>query len=373
MRSTFKNGRRLAYKTFLFSFLLGTFVVPSVAFSQADFSDLKKYFDLLPGASPETYSALESAVEQAQDSFVERSVALTTEPTYPGPREDVLVKISVAGTDIMRSDIAWYLNGKLTDRGIGETTFSFRTGNPGTVSSVSVIIRTVEGLRIDKTLSINPAGMDIVWEADSYVPPFYKGKALPTPQSTVRVIALPEFVSSGGSRVDPGTLIYVWKNEDADTGLVNDSGYGKRVLSTSMPQLSRSKNISVEVSSLGNSIKTKRSASVPSGNVRLMFYENNPILGVRYEQAIGNAFNLENDEFSVKAEPFYFSIKDRGVGNLSYQWTLGGDPITPDSNEIVTFKQEVAGIGSETVSLAIRNIGNIFQQSKASFVLNFKK
>jgi len=56
--------------------------------------------------------------------------------------------------------------------------------------SISIILDSTH--RIDKEIVIEPAQLDILWEStDSYVPPFYEGKALPSIESTIKVVALP--------------------------------------------------------------------------------------------------------------------------------------------------------------------------------------
>ena len=145
------------------------------------------------------------------------------------------------------------------------------------------------------------------------------------------------------------------------------------MISLEMHIIIHDRTIRVGVSSLGNSIRAKKEIMVSPESVRVLFYESNPVEGVRYENTLGATYNLDGEEFSIKAEPYFFSTKDRNSGKLSYGWLLGNKKVVPDSSEIITFKQEGGGTGAETVLLAVRNIANLFQQSSASFVLNFKK
>ena len=364
------NKFMFAVAVFFAFFLIPSFFV----FSQSQPDPAYKYFQLMfPDADPGTLDTLNAVRERAKDIVVSESISLGLTPRYPSPLEDVIIKVTGSGTDLMRANFSWYFDGKLKDEGVGKTSFLFRTGNVGSVGTVRVIVKTVEGLRVDKSITVNPADLEIVWEADGYVPPFYKGKALATPQSRIKIVAVPNFISVTGKKIDQNTLVYLWRDEDANAGLPNDSGYGKKVLSLQMPLLIRDKTVSVEASSIGNSIRAKKEMTIPPENALILFYENNPIEGVRYENALGATYNLEGEEFSIKAEPYFFSSKDRNSGKLSYGWILGNKEVTPDSNEVVTFKREGGVIGSEAVSVAVRNTANLLQQTSAYFVLNFKK
>ena len=352
-----KNGFSLRALVALFAL----FLFPIFAFSQTSPTP-DQTFDM-------------SIFDQIQDTaneYLRKSIVPDMSPAYPGPMENVVIRLSSASTDLGRANISWYVDGKLKDGGIGKTTLAFRTGRIGDTSVVDIVIKTTEGIRADKKVVISPADLELVWEADSYVPPFYKGKALPTAQGKIKIVALPDFMS-GNKKLDPKTLVYLWKNDDTDTRLVDSSGYGKSALSQNMPHIFDNESVSVTVSSLGNSIKAQRRIFVEPEETSLLFYENNPVEGILYENAIPSTFNLTKEDFSVKAEPYFFSNKDRDGDMLSYEWSLGDKEIKPDTNEQVTFKQEGGGSGVSSVSLTLRNLANIFEQTSGSFTLNFKK
>lgn len=341
--------------------LLVLFLLPSFAFSQT-----------LPAGDQTLDVSIFDQIQDMANKQLRESITSDMSPAYPGPMEDVVIKLSSASTDLMRANISWYVGGKLKDNGVGKTTFAFRTGRVGDESVVDIVIKTTEGVRADKKIIVNPADLELAWEADSYVPPFYKGKALPTAQGKIKIIALPDFIS-GNKRLDSKTLVYLWKDIGTDRKLTSNSGYGKNVLYQTMPHIFSDENISVGVSSLGNSIKAQRKIFVEPTETSLLFYENNPVEGILYENAIPNIFTLTKEDFSVKAEPYFFSNKDRSGGRLSYEWSLGDKEIKPDTNEQVTFKQAGSGTGVSSVSLTLRNLANIFEQTSGSFTLNFKK
>ena len=66
----------------------------------------------------------------------------------------------------------------------------------------------------------------VAYEAlQSYVPPFYEGRSLPSTGAMVRVTALPQ-ISDNGVPLDPTSLSFVWFLND--TVLTSVSGTGKQ-------------------------------------------------------------------------------------------------------------------------------------------------
>lgn len=336
---------------FAFSQTLPTFQVPS------------SLLDQVPDAN--------MLIQDTRNEYLKKSVILTTDPQYPGPLQDVSLALSSASTDLSRAAISWYVNGVLAKKGTGETALKVHSGRVGEKTTVDVVVMMVEGVRADKEVIINPADLDLLWEADSYTPPFYKGKALPLPSSNIKIVALPSFFS-GGKQLDPKTFVYSWKNEGTDTRFVNDSGYGRSILRTTMPLLPRDMIVTANVSSLGGSITTEKQVAVTPETPHILFYESNPLEGVLYENTIAGGTTIGNEDFSIKAEPYYFSRSDRLAGKLTYGWSLNGKPITPDTNEGVTFRRVGDGVGSFVATLDLRSLANIFEQASESLTLSFK-
>jgi hypothetical protein len=133
---------------------------------------------------------------------------LRTSPEFPGPNTKIKVRIEAYGVDIGNAKIIWSIDGVPTYEGNGLTEISFTTKNLGEKTVVTVTAFTTVGRRLDDEITIEPAEVDLLWEAKTYVPPFYKGKALPTYASDVRVTAMPRL---GSVTADPNEYSYVWR------------------------------------------------------------------------------------------------------------------------------------------------------------------
>lgn len=310
---------------------------------------------------------VQSPADIAQEA-IKKGSTFQTKPIYPGPYEEVTVTLVNFLADLGRADISWYLNGKLVTSGKGETEFTFTTGDAGAASAISVIAKTAEGVRIDQKMTVTPAEITIVWEAESYTPPFYKGKALLSPYTAYRLVAIPRFIVAGKT-IPPSELVYTWrKNNEV---VQKSSGYGKYTYRGEAPMLLWEDAVSVEVSSIGKSLNAYKKIAVAPALGTVLLYEDNPLEGVRYENAIGSEFNLADKELVVKAEPYFFARDDKESGSVMYDWKLNGANISGE-NDKITFRQEATGEGSAKVSIAIRNAVKTYQSAAAAFTLNFK-
>src|SRR3989338_2221189 len=134
-------------------------------------------------------------------------ITFSTTPKTPGANESVLVTMNSYAVNLGTANITWYVNKEPIKNGTAETSLTLRTGDFGEKVTIDVVIITTEGLTVNKQFIIAPAEVDMLWEAQTYTPPFYKGKALPTYKSLVRVIAIPRFNSVTSS---PAKYFYKW-------------------------------------------------------------------------------------------------------------------------------------------------------------------
>ena len=110
--------------------------------------------------------------EEIRASSIRNYLEVKTIPETPGPSEMVRVSIESYLTDLNKATISWSLNGKVVDRGVGRKSFSFQNGPSGKTTRLTIPITTNAGEYITKEFSGNPVGLTILWEADTYTPPF---------------------------------------------------------------------------------------------------------------------------------------------------------------------------------------------------------
>jgi len=151
--------------------------------------------------------------------------SIVLSPENPGLSEEVVVTLESASIDLGLSNITWSLNNSVRLVGIGERRARFTLGSLGTTYSLEVLVETDTGERFLQSVLIEPREVNIVWEAFSYTPPFYRGKALAPSAGLITFVAMPEIADSGGKRIDPKKLVYSWNQELASRVLCSKMSF----------------------------------------------------------------------------------------------------------------------------------------------------
>ncbi len=295
------------------------------------------------------------------------SVQFFITPENPGSNELVKIRVESFTSDLNSKEITWSLNDKIQKKAVGDKNFEFTTGPLGSVSKITFSTNT-----ITKSVTLRPVDLFITWQTNTYTPPFYKGKAVYTNQSSIQFVALPMFVGSNGKTIDPKNLIYKWTRDDSV--LNNESGYGKQVLSTSGGTLAKPILINLEVTSADGLLKAKREIEVEGNLPRIIFYENHPLYGITYRNALPDIFTLTSKEISLVAAPYFFDISGKLDSNLSYVWKMNGEVIENQENPstLTLRRPEGSAGGKANISLMTSHLAKIIQFTNKSLDINFE-
>ncbi len=298
-------------------------------------------------------------------------ITIKTKPSYPNANQFVTVSVGSHITDLGDAEILWFLNGLLQKKGVGETSFTFETGDLGETSNIIAQITSPHFSPIEKTINIRPAEVDLFWEADSYTPPFYKGKALRSYGSGLKVVAVPSFIDDNGGLIDHKKLSYRWELEGFVLG--SRSGKGKNTIYLSGEEVLMQDLLVLEVYSIDNRIKAKRGITLADYDPKIIFYEEDPLLGTNYDHAITGDFNLSRDEIVVRAIPYFFSTFDVLGGGLEYNWSLNNERLNDFKDSVITLRQGGDEGGVASLYLQIENIYKILQSTSDGFNINFTR
>ncbi len=282
-------------------------------------------------------------------------------PEVPGPNQSVVIEVQGVGQLLGNSTITWSNNGTVVQKGTGLSRYSFTTGALGSHTTIGVTIQSTQGT-FARTFVFAPSLVNLVWEANTTVPPLFRGKALYSAGSPLKIVALP-VVYQGGSLVAASSLSYQWSLNDEPKQ--NASGLGRSAFSFVGDQLHRSEDVSVDVY-YGASKVARGEVVVPASNPALVLYERDPLRGLLLDTAFPSAVTLFGQELTLQAQPYYFSRLDNQSGSLSYSWQLNGDDVTgPDTGSgILTLRQTGSGEGSAQVSVTLQD------QNSSAFVQN---
>lgn len=310
------------------------------------------------------------AMKDLEKKQIEGSVTIISTPTFPKPLEKVILQLQSLGPDLNSSYITWRINGSIKKAGNAEKTLEITLGKAGSVTNVQIVIEAQNGVVVEKNMTLQPADIDLIWEAVSYAPPFYKGKALYAPQGKVVVSAIP-YVLERGIRVDPKNLIYKWSKDGQVLGSM--SGYGKNALTLYGSIISRPLNVSVEVTSPKSAVKTSRSVVITPTQPKVLLYEINPLYGIQYGNALGKDLVMKNDELSLIASPYFFNIEDKTFGNLHHKWTLNSNKVDEESGKnIITFKRPET-VGASQITLGIESDNKVLQSARNTVLIRFEE
>lgn len=293
-------------------------------------------------------------------------------PQNPGPDETVTIYLKSYSFNINTAYIEWSADGIMQKGGVGVTSFKVTTKKLGDTTQVAAKITPTGSIPIIKNISITPMSVDILWQAtDSIVPPFYKGKAMPTSESKIKLVALPQIVSVSGNRVAPEVLVYNWKEEYQNKQA--SSGYGKNFFFTEMDYLNTQKNVSVDVSSRDGGIATRGFVDVSSVDPELRLYASSPLYGPLTDTELTDSFTVSTSDISIVAMPYFFSPGNPSSSLLEYKWQLNGSPIgTPAIPNALFLHRESNSTGNATLELVATNITKLFQSGTARLNLTLQ-
>ncbi len=297
-------------------------------------------------------------------------VSVTVTPEIPGALVSTTIALSSLATDLNVATISWSANGQTVLSGIGKKAYTFKTGPIGSTTTVVATIAIPGIPLIVKKITISPLEADLLWEAvDSYVPPFYKGKALPSSEALIKIVAMPNIRTADGIKLKPGDFTYNWKHNYNNE--VAQSGYGKNSFIFRHSYLNDEEKVDMTLASIKGGYQASNSVTIAVGAPKILFYENSPQLGVRYAKALGSGgnFSVGPRGISIAAEPYFFSPKNILSSDLDFDWTINNQEVArPETKNILSVRPESDGLAK--IELLATSRSKIFQTGKKSLLLN---
>ncbi len=298
------------------------------------------------------------------------SINVDIAPINPNPGENTTITLSSYATNLDTVNISWFVNGKKTSADTGMKSFSIVAPSAGTETTVRAVVSMTDG-DIEKKIVIRPSTLVLLWQAiDSYVPPFYKGKALPTPDSQIKVVAMPEAKNKTGL-VNPKNLIYTWKKNYSNDA--TSSGYGKNALTFVNDYLEDLDTISVNAATTDGQYSSNASINITASDPKISFYKNDPALGILWNQALHNGHKIQGDEIIV-GEPYFISPKNLTSNNLIWNWFINNNLTNNTLNyrkNWLPIKIEGGVTGTSNIGLQIENqaelLGNVSNSINVEF------
>jgi hypothetical protein len=310
---------------------------------------------------------------QYDKSFItDDPLILSISQPNPKPGEAVTFTVTTYSFDLDRSNVRWTVNGKVVLSGIGEKRIQTTLGTAGQTTTVGVVVSSSAGT-FSKTFSVKPVqDVDLVWEAKSYTPPFYKGKALFSYQGEVTVEAIPNFFQ-GGKRINPKNLVYTWKNDG--NNIPSASGYGKNSVKLQPQGINiQPLDISVTVSSLDNSLTGIGSTVIGTQQSSGVFYIYSSLYGTLYNHALPQNFELKDSEITIERSPYFFSVSSPYSNQaVSYTWSINNQAIPSQSaiGNRILLKRPANTAGISLISVKATSLDKLLQYDTAGISISF--
>lgn len=289
------------------------------------------------------------------------TVTLQVYPPFPERNEAYEVRLQTGALADERSSIVWFVDGAEDTGAKNSSTLQIEAGEDPAVITARVTLKN--GTVYERSYTRNPYRVDIIANADTSVPAFYKGRALPSSGSTMIFTAL-VFKDNTLLQSD---LSYRWKINDA----VQNGGalVGNNHI-TYIPEFESTVSVTVDVLNTQGVVLMSETAKVPVVKPELYFYEKNPLRGLSLV-ALKNPYIFVGEEMTIRAEP-YFVNTNLLESNAYTQWLIDGNEVASNAqekNEISIRKEGNAG--SSELMFHIRNLSQLLQGAKNTLTIQF--
>lgn len=282
------------------------------------------------------------------------AVSLNMRPAYPEPNTEVTLSLDDYSVKTLGADIIWYVNGLEKVSNKNERSLTLTTGAIGEKITVAVKLVRNNILAFSAERIITPSVVDIILESNTYIPNFYKGRALPSSESTVRAIA----IFHDGTNASWSNNSYKWTLDE--TILSGGPLKGKYAMDVVVPRL-QSGQLTVEVYNSRGGLVGKKSILIGSVQPQLHIYEYSPLHGLS-ERAVQSPRALTSAQTTLYAEPFFLNTQILDTLNTDFVWKLNNVTVPVSESALNAIELTKNGsTGEASVSVAITTLKKIPQ------------
>ncbi len=296
---------------------------------------------------------------------IQEKVYYNVLPSNSRINDIVEIEAEMYGTPIKNATFVWLVNNREVLKGVGESKLNFVLSEK---SRVVVKIITGEGNIVTNTWNFNPKDTTIIWEAKTYTPPFYRGKALYSPESTLVLNAIDLTAKNPLTNTYNN---YIWKIEGEVKGDL--SGVGKNTYIYKGDLLMQEPLFQVTTSPI--STYNKQNADVEDAlaslrvqtlKTEIFTYENEPLLGVLFNKQLGSSYTLDKEESGLVSYPIYFGVPSSLA--VKYKWYANDELVSQDNNSL--FFKKTRSNEQSRLSIDIENPSSLLQTADISYIID---
>lgn len=296
-------------------------------------------------------SAAPSTLAQARSID---ALNIQVSPTAPQPGKQATITLTSNTLDLGTAAISWTFDGNAALSGAGERSFTFTMGPSGRSTVIGIRVTPRSGPQVTRTLTFRPGSVTLLWEADTYTPALYKGKALYSAGAGMRVLAIPSVTDQSGAPIPASQLTFKW--QIGEQNYADRSGLGRDLLLITGSQLREEELVGVTVLRRDGTQAAATAVRIPATAPLVRFYRADELRGVRYERALAGEEPLTTTETTVVAEPYFLSGSGRMQEGFLYSWHLNGSEVEPqgDDKTVITLRQQ-GGEGQALLEFSVQS------------------
>ncbi len=283
---------------------------------------------------------------------------ITVTPAAPGPNAPATVSIVDAALLPEGSSVRWFVDGMEMTENQDNSSITITTGGAGEETRIEARVSAPNGGTELATATIKPVRLDLIVGANSSVPDFYQGRALPSQASEISVQAFLFGEIAGPVR-------YRWTVNARDE-LTTVGGSSNNQI-TFTPNLDHEMNVYVEVIDEGGNIVAQGGIVIPLARPEVHFYESNPLHGL-IPIVLRSPYFFLNDEITLHAEPYYFTGTKAG---FDMAWKVDGITVASDENPLELSLVKTQAEGKALASLNIINTNNYLETALTELLITY--
>jgi hypothetical protein len=246
-------------------------------------------------------------------------ISISASPSFPKPNTPVTLKLIDYSTNTVGAGVEWYVNGVRNESMQNERTIVVESGAIGEKKDVEVRVTPSGGIPMSARYTITSTVIDVIVEAETYTPSFYKGRALPSPESTLRAIAV---IHDGSSRT-PQDYAYKWELDGniIETGALT----GKNVMTIPTRRF-QTGNLRLEVFDRSGVSVGATSVKIGITQPQMHLYEFSPLRGLS-QRVVKSPATIIGEETTLYAEPYFMNIQSIAT-DTNFEWLLNKTVVT---------------------------------------------
>lgn len=291
-------------------------------------------------------------------------------PTSPAPGQQTTITLTSTSIDLGNATISWTVDDNAKASGPGERSFVFTMGPVGKSTIVGVTVSPRQGSAVTRNFTFRPGSVTLLWEATTYTPPLYKGKALYSAGASIRVLAIPSVADANGTPIPANQLTFKW--QIGEEAYADRSGLGRDLLLITGSQLREMEDVGVTVVRSDGSLAAASAIRIPATPPLVRFYRVDELRGTRYERSLSGEVQLTTTETTLVAEPYFISGTERTPEGFSSRWLLNNTEVVPQGTDrsMITLRQQGA-TGTALLEYAIESSSyeRLLQSAAATIML----